>query len=293
VILMRCSIASYALPLLIGLELILGCGTTTSTSRAVKPSVLAPEAIKVVGEIGWSPRQLSGSRKYFIHDSSIVSVSTDTSQTRSTETSTFYSVRVSRSSDSFVLMAKVDSLLTTSQSPSLKAPVNIDPAREFRTILSATGQLFLPAQDSTSLCPDGVTPAAARIYELVLSYPERALKIGDSWTDTVSTTVCRSKIPLHQRAIRIYQILSFTTWNQQSAVIISRNVSSILSTDSKQIPNHLGVAGSGESSTFIYANQATGVLLQSDTRSQSTLAVRTSRGVFPFRQIISTHIELH
>jgi hypothetical protein len=190
-------------------------------------------------------------------------------------------------------MAKVDSLLTISQSPSLKAPVNVDTTREFQTILSATGQLFLPAQDSTSLCPGGVTPAAARIYELVLSYPERALKIGDSWTDTVSTTVCRGKIPLHQRAIRIYQILSFTTWKQQSAVMISRNVSSILSADFKQIPNHLEATGSGESSTFIYANQATGILLQSNTKSQSTLAIRTSRGVFPFRQIISTYIELH
>ena len=291
-ILMRHSIASYLLLSLFGLGLTLGCSTTSPPSQSVKPPVSGPEAIKVSARVGWLPQQINGDRKYFIHDSLMVSINTDTSQYRSSETSIFYSIRVSHSNDSLLLMTKVDSLLMISQFPSLKVPVNVDTVREFQTIMSPTGQLFLLSQDSTSVCPSGVTPLAVRIYEMMISYPKRALKVGDSWTDTVSMIVCRGKIPLQQHAVRNYRILDFTTWKQLPAVSIRRIISSVLSADSKDKRNHYEVAGSGESSTLIYANQATGVLLQSDTKSESAITIHSSRGVFPFRQITSTHIEL-
>lgn len=290
---MQRSIASSLLSLLIGLELLLSCSTTTLIPPSVKRPDLPHDTTKISVEAGWLPHQTIGSREYFIRDSSIISISTDTSQTRSSETNTFYSLSVSQFSNSLVVKAKVDSVTTTSQSPSLKSPLNADTARGFQATISPTGQVFSLPRDSTPLCLDGVRPRIARIYELLIIYPSRMLKVGDSWTDTVSTTVCRGKISLLQQAIRNYKILSFTTWHQQSAVTIKRIVSASFSTDFKQTQNHFDTKGSGESSALIYVNQVTGVLLQSDTQSELTFTISTGRGVFPFRQIISTHIELH
>jgi len=191
------------------------------------------------------------------------------------------------------MTAKVDSLIAISQLPASIATQNIDTTQELHTTLSPTGRIFHLGRDSSSFCSERLTPAAIRIHELVIGYPKRVLKVGDSWTDTVSTTVCRRNVALSQQAIRNYKILSFTTWNQQSAVAIRCTAFSILNTDLKQTQNHFGVSGSGESSALIYANQVTGVVLQSDIQSQLALTVITVRGLFPFSEILNTHIELH
>ena len=283
----------YSFFSLVGLGFILSCGVATPILQPVKHPALSHETLKNPREAEWLPHQIVGSRQYLIHDSSTISATEDASQSRKSETNTFYSLHINQSNDSLLLTAKVDSFITISRFPSTDTSFNIDTTHEFHSTLSPTGQISPLTQDSLSLCTQGITSAAMRTYELFIHYPKRGLRVGDRWTDTVSTTVCHGKIPVLQQAIRNYIVLNFTTWDQQPAVTVRRTVFSILSVDFRKIQNQFHAIGSGESSAVIYANHLTGVLLQSDTESKSTLTVTTTRGVFSFSQILSTHIELH
>ncbi|HEY8795425.1 MAG TPA: hypothetical protein VIM15_10835 [Gemmatimonadaceae bacterium] len=290
---MRLSRAIQLLSNPIGLGLILfSCTTVFPTSQPSKTPELTHQTVKISSKNGWLPEQAIGNKQYLFHDSSTISINADSTHTRINITNTIYSVRLSQLNDSLRFTARVDSLTIISQASSPEIVPDTGVTQESEAVISPMGQIFSLSGHSFSLCPGGITPAAARIHELLVSYPRKALKVGDKWVDTVSTTVCRGKILVLQQTIRQYNFVSFSAWNRQSAAKILCIASSTLHTDSKNSPKYFSTHGSATSSMVIYVNQVTGTLLQSDAHSEATLIVNTSRGVFPFRQIINTHIEL-
>lgn len=290
-IFMKSSIKILPVLLIFSLELTLSCSTGTPASQPIDHQEIPRQTAKFPPDVSWLPQQVASDRQYLIQDSTAISALAGTPQTRITKTSTVYSIHVKQIGDSLLFGIKQDSVITVSQfPPAFKTPLVFDTAQEFRAFSSFTGQILSLAQDSSPSCLKGIAPAGIRIYELVVDYPKGVLKIGDSWTDTVSTTVCRGKISLEQQILYSYKILRFTTWKQQSAVVINRDATSILNTDSTR--KQSGVAGSGKSSALIYADRITGILLQSDAQSNSTMLVKTTREFLPFSQTISTHIEL-
>ena len=292
-IFMRESIIIYPFSKFIGFGFILlSCTTVTPILRPSSSEPIQKPKLSVsVSETEWLPKQIVGHKEYFIHDSSTISISGDSSQTRMSNTNTIYIVRLSKLNNS-LLTSKADSLKMRPQSFQLKIAADTEVIKEFEAIMSPTGQISSLSGHFVPLCPGGITPVAARIQDLILSYPERGLKVGDSWTDTVSTTVCHGRISLLQQSIYVYRFLSFSIWKQHLVVIIQRDVLSTFTADTKNSRNYFTATGSGTSFTTIYANRLTGALLQSDTHLESALTVSTPRGVFPFTQSTVTHIEL-
>jgi hypothetical protein len=274
------------------LGFILSCSTVAPASYPVHQQQPVQQVSKIPSEIGWSPRVTATSRQYLIQDSTAISTTADTVQTRVTQTRTTYSIHISALGDSLRFAAKQDSVITTSQFPLSRVTSNVRATGIFHGILSVTGQISSLTEDSIPSCSEGIAPAGVRVYDLIIGYPTKMLGVGDEWSDTVSTTVCRGKTLLTQQAIRTYRILGFTTWRQHPAVAIKRGVTSILSTNSKQTQIELGVNGSGTNSGVIYTDRATGILFQNDTELQSTLTISTTRGVFQFNEVAKTHTEL-
>lgn len=267
------------------------CTTTTPPSRPSNSPEPVRESLTGSSETGWLPKQVPGDEHYFLIDTVVISTSTDSSHTRSSETKIFYSFKLTHVDDSLVFAARADSFIINTGISSQKTVTDTELTREFHGVLSAIGQIS--SLSKSSYCTTGVAPIAVRVFELTLSYPRKTLKVGDEWIDTVSTTICRGKIVVLQQSIRQYRLIGFSSWNRYSVARILRNVSSTFSTNVQNPRNTLIATGFGKSQAIIVVDQESGVLLESSANSESTFLITTSRGVFAFTQNISTHIELH
>jgi hypothetical protein len=250
------------------------------------------EAVQEVLHEGWTPIRATGTTEYLIKDSTTIVISNDSTHTVPIQTSTLYSVRFVSIGDSFTLVGKVDSVKTSTQSHASRNTTDMVGRQEFQAMVGRYGKISVLSENFPSSCGGGIESAATRLFDLTLELTATERRVGDRWTDTVSAMICRGKTLLTQQTIRQYELLGLEKWKEQNAVKISRNSTSIFSTTSMDPKSHLTTSGSGSSSTTIYADKTTGQLLQSDGRSQSTLSVSTNRGVYPFTQIVDTHIEI-
>jgi hypothetical protein len=266
------------------------CTSTTPPSRPSSSPEPVHEPLKITSEPGWLPRQVPGDKHYVLLDSFVISTSTDSLQTHSSNTKAFYSLQFTRVRDSLSFLARVDSSTNSVGMSLLETAVDTGTKQEFHGGASATGQVS--SLSGSSYCTRGITPAAARIFELTLSFPGRILKIGDEWIDTVSTTICRRKLLLLQQNIRRYTLTGFSIWNHHPVATIARNISSTFRTDLTNSKTAITATGTGTSQAIILADHDTGTLLESTANSELNLAITTTRGVFPFRQNVSTRIEL-
>jgi hypothetical protein len=272
-----------------------GLGACSTNPRPVSTtSVTIPHTDSVTVESRsnvWSPRITTGTWHYTIQDSSIVSISNDTSaHVHPIELRTIFSITITDSANILVLTGQVDSsVLDTHSASRMKA--NTGSLTVQHMILSKQGRVIDPPKNAAPTCI-GINTASTRIPELAVVWPSTQVKIGDRWADTLSVTNCHGKIPLVQTAIREYELLDLTSCQQRDAVKVRRSVSDSFTGSSVDTTNHLNARGSGTASTILCVNRDTGTLLESIGQSRVDLTVVTTRGAFPFTQSTSTHIKL-
>lgn len=265
---------------------------TSKTQRGTEE-----QPVKVTEEISgvdsWKPKLASGSNRYLITDSSTISIGTDSSHSSSIHTATIYSLILAVLSDSLSLTARIESLTTDSHLQVAKPGLLTDSIEDFHATVSSNGRLSPITRELRSTCEIGVNPAATRIFELTINYPQRLLKVGDEWIDTISTTLCRGKTTLQQQNIYRYKIITFSTQNGFNTAQIQRTVSTTFSSLSTNPKNQLVTTGSGSSVSNLSIDRKTGMLIQSNEHSQITLTITTTRGSYPFTQNTLTQVELH
>jgi hypothetical protein len=263
----------------------------TETAGTNQPPILNPSA--PTDAESWVPQIISGSYKYHVSDSSIVSINNDTTnRVVPIETTMHYSLTVDPMGDSFSILGTVDSSTVNSQlgtKPQIRDSTKID---EFRGVLTKQGQLQLGSQEQSISCSSSSASLSSRIYEFVIPYPKQQLRIGDKWSDTVSSTNCHGRTPLTQQIIREFQVKQFTMWHEHSAVQVQRQTSIVFAGASSEPNTHLQANGSGSGSAILFVDQKAAVLLESNSQTKSTLTIVTSRGSFPFTQLTSTHITI-
>jgi hypothetical protein len=268
---------------------------STGHSPASSPSTPVPHADTAAIDLrsnSWTPRIMVGTRRYFIRDSSTVSINNDTtSRVLPIESTMIYSISITDMGSSFALNSRIDSLTVSTQLPMRN---NSDTAKvaEFHTLLSKQGQVVPTPEQAKVACAGTSTAASSRIGELIINLPSTRLKVGDKWTDTASTTNCHGKIPLVQQATREYELLDLSSCLQRDAVRVRRTVSDTFTGASAETTNHLSASGSGTSTAILCLQRDTGALIESNGQSRSDLIVVTNRGTFPFTQNVNTHIEL-
>jgi len=270
-----------------------GCSTGHPTPSA-KPTITthvdstAPEARVST----WAPEVSAGTWHYLIRDSSVVSINNDTTaRVEPIESTTIYTMSVADSDNSLLFTGHVDSLLVNSRLSS-KSAGDTSKSTELRALISRQGRLMRISQIAAPSCARGGSSPSLRVSELLTVLPNHPIRVGDKWSDTSSTTTCHGKIPLTQTAVRDYELLDLSSCERNGARV-RRVVSETLSGSSPEITSQLSASGSGTASATLCLERNTGVLLASDGESRLDLTVTTIRGVFPFTQKTSTHIESH
>jgi hypothetical protein len=266
-----------------------------STNRSLPPSTpVTPAPTKSPGvearNNSWTPKISKGRWQYFIRDSSTILINNDTTaRVEPIESTTIYTMSIADSDNSLLVTGHVDSLLVNSRLPR-KAHTDTGAVREFSGLISRQGRLVRVTDIAPTACTGGSVSPLSRLTELLTFLPAHPVTIGDKWSDTTSTTICHGKIPLTQTAVREYELLDLSSC-QRAGAKIRRIVSDVFAGSSSETSNHLSASGSGTASSILCLDQATGVLLSSDGQSRLELTVTTTRGVFPFTQNTSTHIE--
>jgi hypothetical protein len=266
------------------------------SGHRVVPSSSTPVPVQKAPVIhpqeGWSPQMSTGARSYLVHDSSTVSIGNDTASSLPIEATAIYSTSLTPKGDSFYLAAAADSMTMNSHLQTSKDPQNTGNHQGFSAFISSRGRVSGLTSQQSADCAGGMNPIATRIFELTLTYPVTEATIGSNWSDSVSTTACHGRATLLQRSIRAYKLLKFTSWKNRAVAEIQRTVSTIFSDVPNSSTNHFSITGSGTGSGILYVDRATGELLESNSQSQLAISVVTSRGVFPFTQFVTTHIEV-
>jgi hypothetical protein len=271
-----------------------GCSPahTSKTQKGIdQQPVLVAEKVSTIDT--WAPKMVSGTSRYLVIDSSTISTNGDSSHSSSIATTAIYNLTLATVADSLSLSVRVESLTTNSQVQIAKHSLHTDSIENFRATVSSNGRFSPITGVLRSLCVVGVNPVATRIWELTINYPHQQLKVGDEWTDTISTTSCRGKMTLQQQNIYRYKIIDFSLQKGSDLAQIQRAVSTTFHSISTNSGNELTTTGTGSSSSVLYINRKTAMLVQSSEHSQVALTVNTTRGSYPFTQNTSTQIALH
>lgn len=203
-----------------------------------------------------------------------------------------YSLAVKAIGDSFLIAGRYDSLRINSQLRAYVQDGDSATAAEVHGLLTKRSELELIPEHSTPVCSSSSNSMLSRIHELIIPYPAGKFEIGTIWSDTVSTRNCHGKTPFSQQMIRQFEVKSFTTWQGREVVEIQRLVSSTFTGISTGTNSHLQATGSGSGIATLILDRKTAVLLESNSQTKSSLTITTSRGEFPFTQLISTHIRI-
>jgi hypothetical protein len=286
------SLLRFSISLLGSIVSIAGCSTPKTAQPSSQPQAQKSSSVTASSD-DWSPTQIESVQRYLVKDSATISIKDDSSRTSSIQTRISYLLTYSTKADSFLLATKVESLTTNSHDfgvSSSRVRTDTNMTQLSHTTISINGHIGTITQQLPSQCPGGIDPFAARIFELTISYPKNRIRVGDEWTDTISTTTCRGKTAVFQQSERHYKLLELSSSAPASAKI-QRDVRTTFTGTAGESSSHPTATGSGTSSATIYTDLITGSISRSVTHAQSTLTITTPRGTYPFTQNVITEIE--
>lgn len=277
--------------------------TTTSPPPATpiptprpKDSAVAPAHVAA----RWTPIRSAGSWRYELHSTGAVSLSGDSSaNSLPLGRTVLYTVSIapttppSAAGPAFQLTGSVDSVAVTipERIPTPTAGSNSKP--HFQGAMAADGHVLSLSSNATTSCTNATDPLSAAAALLFAALPE-GISPADSWTDTVTTTTCRGRMPLVTTAMRQYKAITDTVWQGQPALLIARTDSLTIVSRRDSIADTVGVRrdstdtmeaiGSGRGESRLYVDPHTGVLLEATGTSRTDILVTTPSSRFPLHE---------
>jgi hypothetical protein len=205
-----------------------------------------------------------------------------------------YTIALQPDGAQLALSGAVDSVAVVAEGPQGRptAPAAGDTTRRhFTGTISPQGALMSLAATPAGSCEGGVDPVVANARELVVRLPA-TVTAGTTWRDTATMVTCRGQVPLTTTAAREYRVVGPTTWSETPALQIERRTTTSVQGSGSQAGQTISVSGSGSSTSTLYVDRVTGVLLGASGESHSTLTVTTPRSSLPFRQDARDQITL-
>ena len=274
------------------LVVVVGACSTSHSTISTKPASMprTDSSASATRTKAWAPQVLPGSWNYLIKDSSVVSINNDTTaRVEPIESRMIYTLSISDSNNILLFTGRIDSFSVNTRL-STKSAADTSKPLEFHGFTSKQGQLTRLSQLAPATCTGTANTPGSRIGELLIVLPTNPIRVGDTWSDTSAITTCHGKIPLTQTVVREYVLLDLSSC-QRGGVKVRRVVSDTFNGSSAESVNHLSANGTGTGISLLCLDRNTGSLLISDGESRLDLTVTTMRGVFPFTQKTSTHIE--
>ena len=122
--------------------------------------------------------------------------------------------------------------------------------------------------------------------------PPSPLRVGQTWEDSSSSTICRGDVPLTTRTLHRYTVAGAVLYEGAEAMHLTRSSSIALSGEGAQRGVALAVAGQGASSADLFLDPTAGRFLGGLSESDVELTVTIpERGPQRFRQRTRTRIE--
>jgi hypothetical protein len=122
--------------------------------------------------------------------------------------------------------------------------------------------------------------------------PPSPLRVGQTWEDSSSSTICRGDVPLTTRTLHRYTVAGAVLYEGAEAMHLTRSSSVALSGEGAQRGVALAVAGQGASSADLFLDPTAGRFLGGLSESDVELTVTIpERGPQRFRQRTRTRIE--
>lgn len=236
-----------------------------------------------------------GSYRFVVTSEASIELSADSgshSETRSTTAQLGY--RIGGGTTGIrTITGVVDSFTVTPTAgapvPVIAAPVSfrgtLDPARRLVTLQPSTA-----APVSTD-CGNPNQLLFAVVREAIV-VPPSPLRVGQTWEDSATSTVCRGDVPLTTRALHRYTVAGAVLYEGAEALHLTRSSTIALSGEGAQRGVALAVAGQGSASADLFLDPTAGRFLGGLAESDVELTVTIpDRGPQRFRQRTRTRIE--
>jgi hypothetical protein len=185
-----------------------------------------------------------------------------------------YQVRQGETTPS--ITARVDSLTIRSSRDTSMALRHLD-----TTVLVSfqldSGRTFLPSVPTDASSCDSMREIAEATVRNTLARIPRTLTIGDTWTDSVTTALCRGSIPMISMVQSVYRIQDIRDSVGISLLRITRASRLLLSGSGLQNGRQVTVRGQGQSETLQTYDISNGAFLESDGYSSMELTFQTLR----------------
>jgi hypothetical protein len=222
----------------------------------------------------------------------VVALTADTASVRvPVHSVAFYTITLQPGGGDLTLSGAVDSLAVVAEGRDTPPPAGKVTRPHFTGAISPRGALTSLQATPTASCQGGVDPAVANAGELIVRLPA-TLSAGTSWRDTATVVTCRGEVPLSATVEREYRVVGPTTWHEAPALQIERRTTTSIQGSGSQGGQTISVSGSGSSTSTLYIDRATAVLLGASGESHSTLTVTTPRASLPLRQDTRDQITL-
>ena len=185
------------------------------------------------------------------------------------------SLRVELTVDS--VTAERDSLIPSPDTLSLSMP-------RFTAIMDPRGTVLAGPAAPSSECSPGA-PLLEIARDLLVAVPGE-LRVGASWADTASVTICRGGVPVTAGAVRSYEVLGTRRDDDGAPLMRMARITtfSLAGTETTSLGQLVALTGSGESRTVLEFDLAAGVVRSATREGTATLAVTYGRTTTPFSQ---------
>ena len=258
---------------------------TTSPAATPRPAPVAAVAFAYA----------AGSYRFVVTTEATIELTADSgsrAETRTTVAQLGYRIGAGTSGIR-TITGVVDSFTVTATagSPSavIAAPVTfrgtLDPARR---IVNLQPSVAAPV---SSDCGSPNQLLFALVREAIV-VPPSPLKVGQTWEDSATTTICRGDVPLTTRTLHRYTVAGAVLYEGAEAMHLTRASTIALGGEGSQRGVGLVVAGQGASSADLFLDPTAGRFLGGLSESDVELTVTTpERGPQRFRQRTRTRIE--
>ncbi len=170
-----------------------------------------------------------------------------------------------------------DSLIPSPDTLSLSMP-------RFTAIMDPRGTVLAGPAAPTNECSPGA-PLLEVARDLLVAVPGE-LRVGASWADTASVTICRGGVPVTTGAVRSYEVLGTRRDDDGTPLMrLARTTTfSLAGTETTSLGQVVALTGSGESRTVLEFDLVAGVVRSAIREGTASLAVTYGRTTTPFTQ---------
>jgi len=280
-----------------------GCTTTGAPPPSTPTPAAATDSASIpnVEAARWSPTRAGGSWRYQLLSTGTVSLAGDSSaDSLPLGRTVVYSIALTPTTATgdddaaFQFNGAVDSVSVTipERIPVPTAGSNSKP--HFQGTLAADGHLLSITSNATSPCTDAVDPLSAASTLLFATLP-KGISPGTRWTDTVSTTTCRGRLPIVTTATRHYEAIADSSWQGRPAILVARTDSLSIASRSPSSAAEsaigsiadstgMGATGRGGGTFTLLLDPASGILLESTGTTHTEILVTMGSARFPFQE---------